>query len=292
MLKIQVRDHTKTSQQNAIWVVERLYSLGSDPSDNLILIDDSISPHHASLITLDKKLYLKDNNSACGCFVNDQPVSKKEVSPGDIVRLGNVEIVVMDPRESLSQDAIGEESLDNFWTMVADGSFLTGQEFTIQKSPSIVGRGSQCDIVLPGTHLSRQHAEIKIQGSLLHIRDLSSSNGTFVNGERITQGIAKPGDQIKFDSYSFRVTGPEKDKNKTQVRRAVSNTFKPGKETDLSQTDKRWQTKPTSPGNRILMEDELPKRNRFWSSAILFIVMLGLLGYLVYPWLLPLLEQL
>ena len=282
MLKIQVKDHTKTSQQNAIWVVERLYSLGSDPSDNLVLIDDSISPHHASLITLDKKLYLKDNGSACGCFVNDKPISKQEVLPGDVVRLGKVEILVMDPRDSLSQDAVSDDDLVNQWSLVADGSFLTGQEFFIHKNTSVIGRGSQCDIVLPGTHLSRQHAEIKIQGNLLHIRDLASSNGTFINGERITQGIARPGDQIRLDAYSFRVTGPVKDKNKTQLRNPPVQDVPTKNKRALVPTDKRWQTRPTSPGNRIVEEDVQGKGRKI-TTVFILIAMLATLAYLVYP---------
>lgn len=283
MLKIQVKDHTKTSQQKAIWVVEQQYTLGSDPSNNLVLIDDSISPHHASLITLNNKLYVKDNHSTHGSFVNGSPINKKEVVPGDVLRLGKVDILVMDPRESLNQDAIDEENLDNFWSLVADDSFLTGQEFYIHKSPCTVGRGSQCDIVLPGTHLSRQHAEIKIQGNLLHLRDLSSSNGTFVNGEKIAQGIARPGDQIKFDSYSFRVTGPEQDKNKTKIRISTTETERKSKTTDFTAKEKRWQTRPTSPGNRIELDTLNDKKGRQLASAFVLLAMASTLAYLVYP---------
>ena len=283
MLKIQVKNPRQSTQQNAIWVVERLYSIGCDPSDNLILIDDSVIPKHASLITLDNRLYLKDNNSPHGCYVNGKKISKKEVVPGDTVSVGQVDILVLDPRESLNQDALSDEDLDDCWSLIADGSFLTGQEFYIHKNPSIIGRGSQCDIVLPGTHLSRQHAELKIHGNLLHVRDLASSNGTCVNGNRISEGIAKPGDQIKFDAYSFQVSGPMQDKNKTQVRTAVREQQKISPSGDVDYSEKRWQTKPTSPGNRALAEEDMPGPTRQVFSYITLICMLGVLGYLVYP---------
>jgi pSer/pThr/pTyr-binding forkhead associated (FHA) protein len=282
MLKIQVKNPRQSTQQNAVWVVERLFSIGCDPDDDLILIDDSVSPGHASLITLDNRLYLKDNHSAKGCFVNDKKINKKEVTPGDVMRVGNVEIVVMDPRDSLNQDALTVEQLDNFWSLVADGSFLTGQEFYLQKSPSIIGRGSQCDIVLPGTHLSRQHAEIRVQGNLLHIRDLASSNGTYINDNRVTEGIARPGDQIKFDNYSFRVTGPVADKNKTQLRIPQAKPSKQFSHSDSTNTDRHWQSKPTSPGNRIV-EEEAQGIGRKFVTFFILIAMLGTLAYLVYP---------
>ncbi len=279
MLKIQVKNPRQSTQQNAIWVVERLYSIGSDPADDLVLTDDSVSPKHASLITLDNRLYLRDNDSPQGCYVNNERVQRKEVVPGDVVRVGAVEILVMDPRDSLSQNALTDDELDNFWSLIANGSFLCGQEFYIQKNPCLVGRGTQCDIVLPSTHISRQHAEIKVQGSLLYIRDLASANGTFVNDNRISQGFAKPGDDIRFDRYSFRIAGPEKDRNLTMVRgpNIPTNIKTP----TYSASDKQWQTKPTSPGNRIVEEDFGPSTPRKVFSGIVLAVMISVFVYLV-----------
>ena len=278
MLKIQFKDQ----RREAIWVVERIYSLGSGPQNNLVIADPSVSPQHAKLITLDDKLYLKDNNSSHGSFVNNEKVDKKELNPGDIFRLGNVEIVVMDPRESLSQPALTDARLDAHWSLVSNGSWLSGQEYFITKNPTTIGRSNNCDIVIPGTHLSRQHAELKVQGNLLHVRDLASANGTFINDERISQGIAKPGDVLRMDSYSFRVVGPYTDHNLTQVRPTVTpKAITPIKPSSLPQ--KNWVTRPTSPGNRVLVESDLKSPTSIRAfTVILFAILLAGVGYLVY----------
>jgi predicted Zn finger-like uncharacterized protein len=60
----------------------------------------------------------------------------------------------------------------------------SGQIFHIQKVKTTVGR-SDCDIVLDDPECSRQHATIEVLGSRVVLNDLGSTNGTFVQGERI-----------------------------------------------------------------------------------------------------------
>lgn len=278
MLKIQFTDHSR----EAIWVVERIYSIGSNPDNALVINDQSVSPVHAKLITLDDKLYLKDFDSSGGCYVNDKKINKKELRPGDTFRLGAVSIKVVDPRESLSQSTAAKIQPDGHWSLVSEGSWLAGQEFFITKDTTIVGRGSQCDIVISGTHLSRQHAEIKVLGNLLSVRDLSSANGTFINNERITQGIAKPGDIIRLDSYSFKVAGPINDHNLTHVcTTPTQKRLQPLRATDL--VEKKWKTRPTSPGNRALEDNDFQTQVGLRAlTFFLFVILLAAIGYLIY----------
>lgn len=275
MLKIQFRD----KRRDAIWVVEKLYAIGSAPTNNLVIDDSSISPVHAKLITKSGKLYLKDNHSASGCFVNDQRITHKELLPGDNVRLGDVEIDILDPRESISQPAIKEGQLNSSWSLVADSSWLSGQQFKIVHSPSVIGRSSNCDITIPGTHLSRQHAEVNIQGNLLQVRDLASANGTFINDERVSEGIARPGDRLRLDVYSFRVIGPGQDK--TRVRRHRPNGYNQTERKVANTPPKRWKTRPTSPGNREEPKPSTGSRLLPWFSGVLCAIMIAAIAYML-----------
>jgi signal transduction histidine kinase len=61
-----------------------------------------------------------------------------------------------------------------------------------------IGRESQCDIHFSDTETSRNHAEVEFQEGRYLLRDLGSSNGTFVNQERITEYVLQHGDRIQI----------------------------------------------------------------------------------------------
>lgn len=69
---------------------------------------------------------------------------------------------------------------------------------------SAIGRHSSCDLVLRKDDISRRHAEVLLDGSQWVLRDLGSTNGTFVNGHRV-QGTAvlRPGDRIELGSSTI-----------------------------------------------------------------------------------------
>ena len=69
----------------------------------------------------------------------------------------------------------------------------------------VVGRAPTSDIPIIDPTISRRHAELHSTDKGFLIRDLGSSNGTFVNGSRIDTGRAAPGDLISFGKVGFRL---------------------------------------------------------------------------------------
>ena len=70
-----------------------------------------------------------------------------------------------------------------------------------------VGRDPSCDIHLPDLLVSRSHAEIRVGRDSAEIIDLRSGNGTFVNGQRVTQAAIYEGDLITIGHYLLQVEG-------------------------------------------------------------------------------------
>jgi pSer/pThr/pTyr-binding forkhead associated (FHA) protein len=72
-----------------------------------------------------------------------------------------------------------------------------GGEFPLKVDRQIViGRSSELDMVLVEDMVSRKHAKITVSGGKITIEDLGSTNGTFVNGEKVKQARIKEGDRI------------------------------------------------------------------------------------------------
>ncbi len=70
----------------------------------------------------------------------------------------------------------------------------------------VVGRAVTSDIPIFDPTISRRHAELKVGSTGVHVRDLGSSNGTFLNGARITEGTLIANDSIVFGKVAFQVT--------------------------------------------------------------------------------------
>jgi adenylate cyclase len=71
--------------------------------------------------------------------------------------------------------------------------------------PLIVGRAPTCDLPVFDPTISRRHAELTSDGTVLLLRDLGSSNGTFVNGAKIEKGKARIDDLLAFGKVGFRL---------------------------------------------------------------------------------------
>jgi pSer/pThr/pTyr-binding forkhead associated (FHA) protein len=77
-----------------------------------------------------------------------------------------------------------------------------------------LGRSRSCDLALRSPDASRRHAEIVLGASGWLVRDLDSTNGTFVNGERVAEHLLQPGDRIEIgsDAITFCEVGVDLDR--------------------------------------------------------------------------------
>lgn len=69
----------------------------------------------------------------------------------------------------------------------------------------LLGRRSSCDIKLDFPNVSSHHCELELKDGYWHIRDLGSSNGIKVNGERCASKCLMPGDDVTIAKHSFRI---------------------------------------------------------------------------------------
>ncbi len=76
----------------------------------------------------------------------------------------------------------------------------------ITQDVTLIGRKKEiCDVILDSNSVSKLHCAIAKTDGLLFFRDLGSTNGTKVNGQRVIRGALLPGDELTFANLKFRV---------------------------------------------------------------------------------------
>lgn len=70
------------------------------------------------------------------------------------------------------------------------------REFRVKGGRFLIGRKPECDLCVPHATVSRQHCEIVVVGDEVRLRDLGSSNGTFLNDVRVQESRLEPGDRV------------------------------------------------------------------------------------------------
>jgi len=80
-----------------------------------------------------------------------------------------------------------------------------GKPIDIIKDMVLVGRKEDCDLNLDHKSVSKLHCVIVKTDGLLLVRDLGSTNGTRVNGQRVRRAALLPNDQLNIASVKFRI---------------------------------------------------------------------------------------
>lgn len=110
------------------------------------------------------------------------------------------------------------------WIVTVRSPSSEPREYVLKAGKNLVGRKPDNDIVIADESASRVHAEIHCRADLVVIVDLGSTNGTFVNRERLTQPhVLRPEDQIRIGQYVATVAFRD-DKTTSEFVAALSGT--------------------------------------------------------------------
>ena len=93
------------------------------------------------------------------------------------------------------------------------GPFLTdpnGHEHRLPAQTAIIGRAIECDVVIASKSVSREHTRIRRDGRRWFVDDLGSTNGTYLNGERVIGSLTlRDGDIVKVGDVTFVFHDPD-----------------------------------------------------------------------------------
>ena len=82
---------------------------------------------------------------------------------------------------------------------------MTGRTFELNVERNTVGRVEDNTFQIADASVSSHHAEILLRGAEILIRDVGSTNGTFINGEKITEAVLQPGQTLRFGQVELKI---------------------------------------------------------------------------------------
>ena len=94
------------------------------------------------------------------------------------------------------------------------------QRFEIEKPEILIGRGEECDLVLPNISVSREHAMIRLNEGGAELIDTKSENGISVNNQKVTQQQLNSKDEILVGTFSLIYLG---DKQEDKLSKGEEN---------------------------------------------------------------------
>ncbi|MBI5566182.1 MAG: FHA domain-containing protein [Chloroflexi bacterium] len=161
-------------------------TIGRHPTNDVVIDIATVSAEHAIIENTDGQYRLTDRGSRNGTFVNGQRISIAMLKDGDIIRIGDARgnSVGLTFHAGQAPQATAVESFD-----LAANDTLT------------IGRDPGCDLTLDSPLVSRHHARLERSGPTHTLIDLGSTNGTFVNSQRIDRHTLRSGDIVQMGPY-------------------------------------------------------------------------------------------
>jgi ABC-type multidrug transport system ATPase subunit len=174
-----------------------LLSIGRDEDNDVVLDYPMVSARHARIRIEGTVTTIEDLASTNGTYLGSGREGGRPAQPLD------------------RPAPLGEEDTVWFGSLAVPASRLLGGALSLGESPhttlqlaggetTLLGRDPACDVVLDLPMISAKHARLRRRDGLLTLEDLSSTNGTFVNGERLVgRREVAVGDVIGLGSYTL-----------------------------------------------------------------------------------------
>lgn len=199
--------------------------IGSSPDADIVLNAPGMLPQHCELQIGPQGVMMRVARGAT-VTVNGRAVEGLiALRPGDRIGFDQVQATLVSgdtaqalertPMPAPANEDMGatmvRAALSKYMLRSQTGRML-GRNFALAGA-TIVGRAPECQLRLEEASLSRKHARLIPTEDGVIMEDLGSTNGTFLNGERVQRAVAKPGDEIGFDTLRFRLYEVGKEDN-------------------------------------------------------------------------------
>ena len=176
-------------------------TIGRYADNDIVLPLDYVSGHHGRLEQRGSAWVYTDLGSTNGTFINGRLTPSATLQDGDVLRIGDPHGNSVGLTFRAAGPAVASPTADRIIPVIG-GTIHMGSTVMGAKTSLLIGRDPQADIHLSAPTVSWHHARVERTPQGYWITDLNSTNGTFVNGQRIIgPSSLRPGNVIQIGPF-------------------------------------------------------------------------------------------
>lgn len=219
-MKLRVRLSFPRGEHRDVLLDSQGSTIGSATDNQIVLTSSDVLAHHAQVAVDGRGITLRVLDPCARVHLNARPVRERAILRlGDTLNIGSVQISVKPERDETictiiparAKSATDYEAPSRLVPSKVVLRGLSGSHFgrVIPVHAHLtIGRGSECDLTLDESEMSRRHASIENSEEGVFLRDFGSASGTCINGVQVKDAVLHPGDQIAFDRNRFLLEAP------------------------------------------------------------------------------------
>jgi len=173
----------------------RILTVGRSPQNDIVIDNKNVSSNHARFKILISEIILEDVGSTNGTYVNGEKITSQKVTANDTISFSKHHTFDWKQLEELAKadTPVKSEGGGRVHTKIKEKEVIN------------IGRSSDNDLVINNIKVSRKHAKLEKADSEWFIKDLGSSNGTFLNGVRVKRTKVTPKDVLTIGGIPLNI---------------------------------------------------------------------------------------
>lgn len=212
---------------------EGTLDIGSDPACRVVIAAVGIAARHCEIAVAGGSVSVMPLDGAAPTVLNGRQIrARTPLDEGDLLLFGRVGCSLvgnehknpMPPAAAAPPPPVADDdgrtrvraSLPKFVLRGLSGPTL-GKSFSVLDN-TVIGRQPDCAIPIAAAEVSRQHVRLKPNPTGIHVEDLGSANGTFINDKRVQAAQLMPGDELRLDTIRFVLVAPGMDARQQAAR--------------------------------------------------------------------------
>ena len=173
----------------------RILTVGRSTNNDIVIDNKKVSSSHARFKILNNEITLEDVGSTNGTYVNGEKIISQKVTASDTITFSKQYTFDWKQLEELVKidQPVKTEGAGRVHTKIKERAVIN------------IGRSSDNDLVINNIKVSRKHAKLEKYLGEWYVEDLGSSNGTFLNGEKISRARITPKDVLTIGGIPLNI---------------------------------------------------------------------------------------